>query len=62
MTSVDSADLDTAKLLEIMKGASREPGDPDIELAIIISRLVDAEEAAPYQAVLQQLIRDAHPD
>ena len=62
MSSVGPADPDTEKVLEIMRGASRSPRDPDIELATIISELADTTEADPYETVLARLVRDAHSD
>jgi hypothetical protein len=62
MSSLASPDPDTNKVLEVMRGASRTPRDPDVELATIISGLADIEEDAPFQSILAKLIRDANTD
>lgn len=62
MINADSRDPDTRKVLEIMQGASRGQHDPDVELATIVSELIDVEDDAPYKTVLAKLIRNADSD
>jgi hypothetical protein len=52
-------DLENSKVLEILVGAKRGNNDPDTRLAEMLPRLVIADDSLTYEAVLEQLIRDA---
>lgn len=54
-------DTDFARVSEVLQGARRHPGDPDLELARLLNRLVDATEETVL-GVLQELVRDANPN
>jgi hypothetical protein len=57
-----SYDPDTGRVLAILRGAQRQPNDPDLDLAIMIAELPDTNDSQAYDTALERLIRDANPD
>jgi len=55
----DWTDPDTARVVEILRGAQRGPNDPDLDVTIAIARLAEANDESAYSIVLEQLTRDA---
>jgi hypothetical protein len=59
VSHVDAIDSDTARALEVLRGVSRGPRDPDFELLAIVAE-IDREPTRLLDRYLQQLVRDAH--
>lgn len=59
MTSGAEDDRETAKVLEVLNGATRQPNDPDVQLAKILSKLASSDDSFTLSEVLESLIRDA---
>lgn len=55
-------DPDTARVIDILKGAQRAPTDPDIDIALAIAKLAEDEDLAAYDTILEQLTSDARSD
>lgn len=56
-----SSDPDTTTVLKILRGAAEGSQDPDVGLAERLSRMMGAADV-DVQAVLTELLRDAHRD
>ena len=61
MSDAAAADSDTTTVLEILRGAAVGPRDPDVALAELLARLVNATEGDAEEG-LAELVRDAHRD
>jgi hypothetical protein len=57
-----SSDADTARLEEILRGASRGAQDPDLELFAMLAELRGLEGGPELDTALERLARDARPD
>lgn len=62
MNEATSKDPDTIRVMGILAGATRAPGDPDLVLATMIAQLAGSESGLTYVAALERLISDAHSD
>lgn len=61
MDGNNTIDSDTARTLDVLRGVSREPGDPDIGLLTIVAEL-ESSTSQVLDPFLQRLIHDAHID
>ena len=59
MDHENAIDPDTARVLDVLRGVSRAPRDPDAELLAIVAEL-DRSANHLLDPYLQRLIRDAH--
>jgi hypothetical protein len=58
---MSNGEIETRRVLAILHGAEQKSGDPDVELARILSSF-DPEDHAAARRVLTKMIRDAHSD
>ena len=56
------SDADTARVAEILRGASRGPLDPDLELLAMLAELRGSDDDSALDTSLERLARDARSD
>ena len=61
-TGSESPDPDTAKVLEILRAATRGPHDPDVDLAEMLSELARSGSQLDAHEILKRLASDAGSD
>jgi hypothetical protein len=57
-----SANADSVRIEEILRGASRGPMDPDLELTELLAELCGSEDEISLVTALERLARNAHSD
>ena len=55
-------DAETARVVELLRGASRGPRDPDVELAELLPGIEEATDETAVTLLLERLVRDANQD
>jgi hypothetical protein len=62
MSQEISTDSDTLRVIDLLRGASRGPQDPDVELAEMLPKLGATSDESAVILALERLVRDANPD
>ena len=59
---VSPVDADSTRVAEILRGASRGPLDPDIDLCMALAEIYGTDGQEILATTLEWLARDAHPN